>query len=74
VILSIIGIIFFFLVVGAIGCLKQIKVGPLLDLVKIQRALILDIEEEAQNYGNADPLAFLILNKIRDARKKENSK
>jgi hypothetical protein len=36
--------------------------------------LILDIEEKAMNYGYADPLAYDIIQTIREVRKKENSK
>lgn len=72
VVVSILAFIAFFLIVGAIGYLKQIKVGPLIDIAKRQRRLILDIEKEAVQFGYADPLASIVLSKIHDARLEEN--
>lgn len=75
IVVSILAFIAFFLIVGAIGYLKQIKVGPLVEIVKVQRDLILKIEELADVERElSNPLAYQILSEIRDARKKENSK
>lgn len=47
----------------------------LLDLAQTQKSLILRIEKEAMDYGYpADPLAYNIVNYIRENREKENSK
>jgi hypothetical protein len=57
-----------------VGFLRTVRAGALAEVVKVQQRLILDIEEKAMNYGYADPLAYDIIQTIREVRKKENSK
>lgn len=61
---------------GAWGTYVKVLMGKeLVHLIKAQRALILEIEEEALNYGYpTDPLSYNIVSKIRETRKKENNK
>lgn len=60
-----------------VGFLRTVRAGALADIVKVQSNLIMDIEEKAMNYGYTDPLAFDIIQTIREVRKslhnKENS-
>ena len=72
VILIVLALIAFMLIVSAIGYLRQFKVKALLEQTKVQRNLILDIEQEAIQFGYADPLASMILNLIHTTRKEEN--
>lgn len=72
IVLSILALIAFLLIVSAIGYLKQFKVKAVLEQNKVQRSLILDIEHEAIQFGYADPLASIVLNKIHTTRKEEN--
>lgn len=59
---------------GWLAYVKSLANGMLAKMVKSQRQLILEIEEKAMNYGYADPLAYDIIQTIREVRKKENAK
>jgi len=73
VIMSIIGLVAFVFLIAGIVNVKQQKVGPLTEIIKRQRDLILRIEELADVERElSNPLAYQILSEIRDARKKEN--
>jgi len=73
VILSIVGLVAFVFLIAGIVSVRQAKVGPLTDMIKRQRDLILRIEELADVERElSNPLAYQILSEIRDARKKEN--
>jgi hypothetical protein len=75
--LVVVGIFVLILVVvigGWLAYVRSLANGVLAQSVKTQRTLILEIEEKAMNYGYTDPLAYDIIQTIRDARKKENSK
>lgn len=72
--LIVLGVIAFMLVLAAVVWTRTVKAGVALALIKTQRALILDIEEKCMAYGYTDPLAYDIIQTIRDTRKKENNK
>lgn len=73
VILAIVGLIIVVVLSAVYMNIKQIKSKFLLELCRTQKNLILDIEEKAMNYGYTDPLAYDIIETIRQARKKENA-
>lgn len=56
---------------------RSIRVKGLADIVRVQSNLIMEIEEKAMNYGYTEPLAYDIIQTIRETRKslhkKENS-
>lgn len=56
---------------------RMIRNKGLVEIVRIQSTLIMDIEEKAMNYGYTDPLAYDVIQTIREVRKslhkKENS-
>lgn len=74
VILMILAAIIVVVAVAGIGYLKQFKVRALAEMVKVQSTLILDIEEKCMGYGYTDPLAFDIIQTIREVRRSENKK
>ena len=57
-----------------VGFLRTVRAGVLAEVVKTQQRLILDIEEKAMNYGYSDPLAYDIIQTIREVRKKESQR
>jgi len=71
----ILGVIILVALLGWFTYVKLIMGKAWVEMVKSQRSLILEIEEEALNYGYpTDPLAYNIVSKIRETRKKENNK
>lgn len=58
---------------GWLAYVRSLANGILAKTVKTQRQLILEIEEKAMQYGYSEPLAYDIIQTIRDARKKENA-
>ena len=71
----IIGVLLLFALLGWFTYVRFIMGQAWVEMVKRQRALILNIEEEAITYGYpSDPLAYNIVNMIREERKKENNK
>lgn len=56
---------------------RMIRNKGLAEIVRVQSTLIMDIEEKAMNYGYTDPLAYDVIQTIREVRKslhkKENS-
>ncbi len=79
--LVVVGIFILIAVLGLaiwVAYVRALGVGYLRGLIKTQSNLIMDIEEKAMNYGYSDPLAFDIIQTIRNVRKelnkKENSK
>lgn len=71
----ILGVILAVALLGWFTYIKMFMGKALMEIIKNQRALILEIEEEAINYGYpSDPLAYNIVSKIRETRKKENLK
>lgn len=60
-----------------IAHVRSIRVKDLADIIRVQSDLIMDIEEKAMNYGYTEPLAYDIIQTIRETRrslhKKENS-
>jgi hypothetical protein len=71
VIISIVGLVAFVFLIAGIVNVRQAKVGPLIDINKKLRKLILEIEKEAVQFGYADPLASIVLTKIHSARLEE---
>lgn len=74
VVLTIITVLVGILAVAAVGYLKQFKVKALAEMVKVQSTLVLDIEEKCMQYGYSDPLAYDVIQTIREVRKSENKK
>ncbi len=77
----VVGVILVCLMVTVFGVVianvRSIRVKGLADIVRVQSNLIMDIEEKAMNYGYTEPLAYDIIQTIRETRKslhkKENS-
>lgn len=64
----------FIVVAGWLAYVRSLANGVLAETVKTQRTLILEIEEKAMQYGYTEPLAYDIIQTIRETRKKENAK
>ena len=77
----VVGVILVCLMVTVFGVVianvRSIRVKGLADIVRVQSNLIMDIEEKAMNNGYTEPLAYDIIQTIRETRKslhkKENS-
>lgn len=78
VVVGIFGLILVFGFAAWAAYVKALGQNALREIIRVQSNLIMDIEEKAMNYGYSEPLAYDIIQTIRETRKslhkKESSK
>lgn len=57
-----------------VAYVKALGAKALRNIIGVQSTLIMDIEEKAMQYGYADPLAYDIVQTIRETRKSLHKK